>query len=389
MFNFKPSIPVTRRATVSRHFSKLSLTALSVVALSVGAADALADTITLKNGDHMTGTVTQLTGGKLTLNTTYGGDVTVTWDQVVNVQLDKPLVLSQETKVGKKVSIKKTEITSIARTDSGFAVTTTSGSESVPAADLTTVRSSAAQQAYEASLHPGALHGWTGGANLSVALARGNSETTTIGAGVTLVRPTPTDKTSLYYNTLYTHDGIADATTANLTNAGARYDHNLNPKLFGFGTVDFNVNALQDLDLRTIVGGGLGWHAVAKPKEQLDVLAGLVWTHESYSEVSPLVAPPDGTPAITNSFAALDLGEQYTQKLGANSAFIEQAYIFPDLNDTSQYRFTTNEGLNTRIYKAISWQVTFSDIYVTNPPAGLKGNDVIFTTGVGFNFTRK
>jgi len=30
----------------------------------------------------------------------------------------------------------------------------------------------------------------------------------------------------------------------------------------------------------------------------------------------------------------------------------------------------------------LGWQLTFSDIYVTNPPLGKKQNDVIFTTGL-------
>src|ERR1700722_1352536 len=37
------------------------------------ASAALADTITLKNGDRLTGTVNQLAGGKLTLTTAYAG----------------------------------------------------------------------------------------------------------------------------------------------------------------------------------------------------------------------------------------------------------------------------------------------------------------------------
>jgi putative salt-induced outer membrane protein len=368
-------------------FSALvSFALLSLVLFAPSKAHA--DVVTLKNGDHITGSVTELAGGKLTVKTTYGGDVAVAWDQVTSVKVDKPLLVIKENKAGKKIVFQKTEFTAIERTDAGFALTTTAGTSNVAAGDLTTVRSVEAEQAYEASLHPNLAHGWTGGANLSVALARGNSSTTTIGAGVNAVHPTSTDKTSLYYNTLYTRDDIVDQTTANLTNAGLRYDHNINPKLFGFGTLDFNTNALQDLDLRTIAGGGLGFHAINKPVQTLDILAGVVYTHESYSSE---IDPSTGllVPSTTNSFAALDIGETYTRKLGANSAFTEQGYYFPDLNDTSQYRGTFNAGLSTKIKSFLSWQVAFSDIYVTNPPAGLKANDVIFTTGVGFNFTKK
>jgi putative salt-induced outer membrane protein YdiY len=353
---------------------------------------AMADQITLKNGDHLTGTVTQLAGGKLTVTTTYAGAVTITWDEVISVKLDKPLVLPVETKVGKKVNIQKREITAIERTSSGFVVTTASGPAPVPPAGLTTLRTAAAQDAYEASLRPNLLHGWTGAANLSFALARGNSETTSFGTGVSFARPTKTDKTSLYLNTLYTHDGKAGVTTADTTNSGLRYDHNLNPKLFAFGTTDFATDALQNLDLRSVVGGGFGWHAIAKPRQQFDILGGVVWTHESYSAVPANTSTTPVTPAVpaeTNSFAALDFGQQYTRKLGKASVFTEQAYIFPDLADTSQFRFTLNSSLSTKINSWLSWQTAVSDVYVTNPPSGTKDNDLILTTGLGFTFARK
>jgi putative salt-induced outer membrane protein len=368
------------------------LNCAAVALVLLAAASARADSVVLKNGDHLTGAVTQIAGGKLTLHTEYAGDVAIAFDQVSSVKLDKAIVLSQETKKGKRIDIRRLEITSIERTDTGFTVTTASGSESVPTAGLTTVRTPAAQQAYEASLHPGWLHAWTATANVSFALARGNSNTTTVGTGLNMVRPTATDKTSLYYTEIYTHDGILDETTAEHTAAGARYDHNLNPKIFVFGTGDFATDALQYLDLRTVAGGGFGWHAIATPKTQFDILGGLVWTHENYSTVpaNPTATPPTAAvPPETNSFAALDFGQQYTRKLGAASAFTEQAYIFPDLQDTSQYRFTLNAGLSTKIKSFLSWQTTVSDVYVTNPPMGTKDNDFILTTGLGFTFTRK
>jgi putative salt-induced outer membrane protein len=353
---------------------------------------AYADTVVLKNGDHLTGAVSQIAGGKLTIHTDYAGDVVISFDQVSSVKVDKPVVLSKETKKGKQIDVRKQEITAINRTGTGFTVTTASGTEPVATADLTTVRTPGAQQAYEDSLHPGWLHAWTASANVSFALARGNSDTTTVGTGLNLVRPTLHDKTSLYFNEIYTHDGLLDQTTANHTNAGARYDHNLIPKVFAFGTSDFATDALQDLDLRTVLGGGLGWHALAQPKQQLDLLAGIVWTHENYSMIpaNPAAVPPTAeVPPEINSFAALDFGEQYSRKLGSSSAFTEQAYIFPDLADTSQFRFTLNSGLTTKIKSFLSWQTTVSDVYVTNPPMGTKDNDFILTTGLGFSFTRK
>ena len=336
------------------------------------------DTLVLKNGDHLTGTVTQMEGGKLSLTTSYAGVLAISWDEVYSVKLDKPLVLPLEDAVGGK----KLAVSGIERTSSGYVVTTAEGPKPVPPSALTTLRTAAAQEAHEAMLHPGWGHGWQGNANVSFAVARGNSETTSVGTGINLARPTRTDKTSVYYNTIYSHDGILNATTAEATNAGLRYDHNVNPRLFTFATTDFAVNVLQDLDLRTVVGGGFGWHALKQAKQQLDVFGGAVWTHENYSAVGKNAAE-------TNSFAAMDFGQQYSRKLGASTTFTEQAYIFPNLKDTNQFRTTLNSGLSTRINSFLTWQTSFSDVYVTDPQAGTKGNDILLTTGLGISFTKK
>jgi hypothetical protein len=40
----------------------------------------------------------------------------------------------------------------------------------------------------------------------------------------------------------------------------------------------------------------------------------------------------------------------------------------------------------TKISKWLGWQNAFGDIYVTNPPAGAKQNDILLTTGLNFSF---
>ena len=61
--------------------------------------------------------------------------------------------------------------------------------------------------------------------------------------------------------------------------------------------------------------------------------------------------------------------------------------MFPDLSDTSQFRGVFNFGTVTKFSKWLGWQNAFGDIYVTNPPAGKKQNDIVFTTGLNVSFT--
>jgi hypothetical protein len=64
----------------------------------------------------------------------------------------------------------------------------------------------------------------------------------------------------------------------------------------------------------------------------------------------------------------------------------QNTYFYPDLQDTSQYRWTFNVGTVTKISKWLGWQNLLSDIYVTNPPLSARKNDVVFTTGLNIAF---
>lgn len=326
-----------------------------------------ADTVVMSNGDKFTGTVVKLEDGKLTLKPAYSDPIVLAWDQVASVTTTQPLILPS--------AQKNLSVNSIERTSNGMVLTTESGTTTLPATEVKILRSPADQQAYEASLHPNWTRPWAGAVNVNFSLARGNSQLATFGTGLNLARKTNTDKTSLYLSTLYSRN--LGVTTASTTAGGLRYDHNLNPRTFLFGTGDFSSNGLQNLDLRSILGGGFGWHALAAPKQTLDVLGGLVWTREKYS------------PSPTNKFVALDIGEQYTNKISANSVFTEQAYFYPDLQKSGNYQFSFDTSLGTKIWKVISWQTTFSDRYTSFPPAGTKGNDLVLTTGLGITLDRK
>jgi carbohydrate-selective porin OprB len=70
-----------------------------------------------------------------------------------------------------------------------------------------------------------------------------------------------------------------------------------------------------------------------------------------------------------------------------STVITEKFYFFPNLNETGEYRGTFNLGTVTKISKWLGWQNAFGDIYVTNPPAGAKQNDILLTTGLNFSFT--
>lgn len=358
----------------------------AILLVLLGVAPALfADQITLKNGDHLTGKIVKSDGKTLVLKTDFAGDVTLKFDSISAIKTDADLHIS--------TSDKKTVVGPVSGDDGKLEVATKSGPVEVPAGSVALIRSDEEEAAYQKSLHPGLLHGWNGGANVGFSLARGNSQTSNLALALNAVHPTLNDKTTIYLSSIYTNNDLATPTeVANLIQGGIRYDHNLTPRLFAFVSADFISNALQNLDLRGLYGGGLGWHAIKSDNTMLDLSGGLDYTHETYSDgalVTPVTAPPTYISyGVTNRFMALTFEEDFMHKFGTGSTVItEKLNFLPDISNTGEYQGSFLLGTVTKLGKWLGWQNQFSDIYVSNPPIGTKKNDLILTTGLNFSFT--
>ncbi len=346
------------------------------------AIPALADQVVLKNGDRLTGSITKSDGKTLVIKTDYAGDVTVKFDAIQSLTStgDLNVTMGGKTAVG-PVTTSGTDV---------VVATKGAGSVEAPISSVTLLRSPAEQAAYEKKLHPGWDEGWAGGVNVGFGITGGNSETKNLNIGFNAVRTGFHDKLVLYTNTIYATTGKpASLTTANSTGGGARYDHDFAARTFGFGSADFFTNSLQDLDLRYILGGGFGVHVIKSAATTLDVLAGLNYTHESFSGVpSPLPPPP--TYSYSESLAALTLGETFTHKMGKGTVITQSFLLYPDLSNTGQFRGTLNVGTVTKLNKWLGWQNSLVDTFDTNPPAAsprIERNDVQFSTGLNVSFT--
>jgi putative salt-induced outer membrane protein YdiY len=347
------------------------------------AVPVLADQITLKNGDRLTGTIEKSDGKALVIKTDYAGEVTVKLDAI------QAMDSTGDLNVG--LSGGKTVVGPVSTSGESVVVTTkSSGPVQAPRSSVTSLRNPAEEAAYQKSLHPGFREGWNGGLNVGFALTRGNSQTKNLNIAFNAVRKGFRDKLILYTNSIYAANDLATAnphTTANAIGGGARYDRDITPRAFGFVNGDFYHDSLQNLDLRSLFGGGLGLHAIKSDATMLDLLAGVNYTHESYSAFFNPPDPPNVlVPAVTHSLAGLTLGDEFMHKLGKSTVLTQNLYFYPDLTNRGEYRGTFNLGFVTKVNKWLGWQNSFGDIYVSNPPTGKKKNDVLFSTGLNFSF---
>ena len=353
-----------------------------LLATAVLACTALADTVTLQNGDRLTGTIVKSDTKELILKTddarsttdNAAGLITLQWSAVRQITSSAPLyvVTPQGTTVGGIVTTEGSDLV----------VTPSTGApQRVPLATVTTIRSQSEETAYEGSLHPGLLRSWEVNSSLGFAFARGNSHTTNLAIGFSGVRATLHDKLTTYMNSIYASSGLVVApgvtagVTANDIRGGAMYQHDLSARTFAYGSGDFEYNELQFLDLRSIWGAGAGYHAIKSMETMLDVFAGGNYTRESYAT------------GLRRNIAALTIGDLFRHQVGKNTAINQALDIYPELSHLGEYRVALDISLATKIKTWLAWQSTLSDRYISDPIPGTVSNDFIFSTGFNFTFT--
>jgi putative salt-induced outer membrane protein YdiY/small nuclear ribonucleoprotein (snRNP)-like protein len=326
----------------------------------------LADQITLKNGDRITGKIAKSDGGKLIVKTELLGEVAVDLASIANIAgADRVYVTLADGRTVNGVLTASDSKTELRTADTKVVA--------IERSEIAVIRSVEEYEAYERSLNPGWFEGWTGGADVGFALTSGNSDTTNLAIGLSMTRATRVDKTTIYAASVYSRDSTSgdSRTTANTVRGGFRYDHDINRKLFGYVFTDLEHNGLQDLTLRFVAGGGLGYHAIRNERTQLDLLGGLAWNREFFKG-----------DFNDRSSAEAQVGQTLTHKFNSRVALNEQLFIFPNLSRGGEYRINFDAGLVTSITKRIGWQVTVSDRFLSDPPPGLEKNDLLLTTGL-------
>ena len=333
--------------------------------LLICCATATADLISLKNGDRVSGTVVKSDGKVLVFKSDLVGDLTVSMGDITEIASEKPVYVA--------LSDGRTVVGVLHSASDQSEVKSSTGSVTFARGAIQAIRSEAEQKAYEDSLNPGWTEQWTGGADLGIALTKGNSDTTNVALGLGLSRETRNDKTTIYGAGIYNREntnGIS-RTIANTIRFGGRYDRDFAKRWFGYGFTDLERNGIQLLNLRWVIGGGVGYHAIRNERTKLDLLGGLAMNREYFK-------------GIDNDRTSLEAqaGQTLSHQLNSRTSIKEQLFFFPNLTRGGEYRINFDTSVVTDITKRIAWQITFSDRYLSDPPPGSKQNDMILTTGL-------
>ena len=344
--------------------------AMLVVMLgSMLCSEALADQVSLKNGDRLTGAIIKYDGENLILKSEFAGEVKIQWGAVERITSDHPVyVTSKDGRVIVGTITTAEGVVEVQTSDTGKVALTKE--------TVTLIRSKEEQASYEAELARQRQAVWSGSADAGLSATRGNTDTLVISVGSQVARTTQRDKLSFYAASLFARNGTSGVsiTTAEAIRGGARYDRNLSDRLFGFALTDLERDKFQQLDLRLVFGGGLGYHARKTERTRLDLFAGGSYNREKF------------TTGLTRNSAEALVGEELSYKLSDSTTLAQRAVLYPNLSEFGEYRFAFDLTGVTKLTRQLGLQATISDRFQSNPLPGIKKNDLILTTGIRLTF---
>lgn len=209
---------------------------------------------------------------------------------------------------------------------------------------------------------------WQGNAALSFSRSTGNTNGTTYSFSVDEARSTENDKLTAYASALYgKSQGIV---SADKTRLGSRYDHNLSPTLFGFGQVEFEQDRMANLELRSGIGGGLGYHVVKEVDLTFDVFGGL--SHNRSDMMN----------GGTVNTSEVIMAEESTHNLTQNTRLKQKLSYYPSTQTGGEYRTVFDSSLVVNLNSTIGLSVSLQHKYNSDIGTGVKHSDTVFLTGL-------
>ena len=342
---------------------------LSLLASLFWVTPTLGDELLLTNGDRVSGETLGLDENSLDFQSDVFGTITTPWDAVDTLRSESPLYVTY--------SDNQLALGTVVINDRDVVIESVeAGTLRMPRTAILGIRSRSRHEEYlrelERQTSPGLADLWAASVDGALSLTDGNADTRSVNLGLRAARTTGRDRTSFYLTSLFASNSTSGTptTTANAIRGGMRHEKDLNDRVFAFGFTDLEFDRFQDLDLRLVLGGGVGLKLVNTSRTAFQFFGGGSSNQEFFNF------------GVRRKSGESVLGEEWTFRPNAVTSFTERVVVYPNLTDLGQYRVTFDSTATTEINDWLSWQVTISDRYLSNPQPGKQRNDLLFTTGI-------
>ncbi len=336
----------------SRIATGAALLLFLALCLPLSSRTAAADEIRLHNGDRLTGKVLSAQNGKLVIDTPHAGKISVAMEEIAAVTTDEPVTLrlgENEVLTG-KIATRDGEVRILSnerRTDTGIAWQQV---RSINVADTL----------------------WDGGVFLGGTHQAGNTQRTGVSFGAEATRRSRNDRYTLSF--LYNYAEEDGELTTRDTYGAIKYDYFFTQKFYGLLSVELLKDKFKDLNLRAIVGPGVGYQIWEDDIKALALEAGVAYFSEDRVEA-------DDEQWFTARLAAI-ARYQLTPWLKVT----EHLILYPQLESFGDYTLRNEATLITSLGAA--WSLRLANIWErdSNPAQNVKKDDFKSSVNLQYSF---
>ncbi len=366
--------------------SRTSLLSLTVLAASFCLAAFGADppdSLTLMNGEKLTGKLVRATGDSLIFHSDTAGDVTVPWAKVQALTasgrfavIPKGFQFKRHEKDGKiprgtiSVADQKIQVTPApGQAPQSFATTATGY-----------VVAEGEFEAAQKSLN--FFQDWKGSVTGGASLIEATQKSETFTGAAHFARAIPEqdwlsarNRTLINFTASYGKVDQPSTPTVktDLVHFDAERDEYFSARAYFLGQASFDHNFSQGLSLQQTYSGGTGWTVIKSDSQTFDLKATASYISQHFN----------GSSSSKNLIGST-FNETYHRKLPAGIVFDEQLTLVPAWNNTNAYSGNGGAGITMALYKRLSLNVSALDTFLNDPPPGFKKNSFQFTTGVTY-----
>jgi putative salt-induced outer membrane protein YdiY len=244
-----------------------------LVAILVPMRQAWSDVLIMKDGSRVVGEVVKREGQTLDFNTSFAGVIKVKWDQVSELHADKPMKLMlQDERMLSARHIKSSEA-GVIHYD-----------EDEPAPAEPTLTQSELAYINPEPWRTGEGYKLTGHVNFSLSKERGNTDEDEIDIDGNLEWRFRQDRVTLFGE--LERDKTDNEKTKDKWKLNTNYNHffSRNKKWFVGAYLALEHDQFADLDLRTVVGPGIGYQWFESKEMNLRTEIGPMYTDENFNE---------------------------------------------------------------------------------------------------------
>ena len=316
-----------------------------------------ADTITLENGDRLSGSITSMQDGVLKFTAQYGGDLEIPWEAIVSITSDQPIrtqllndnIINGALATGpdQKIQIEDDGVTGeIAFETSNVKAINPPTPEELAAIDL------------------------AGFINVGISATSGNSDTQTYNLAAEFTANAGPSRYTL--GGAFNRGEDDGETIVDNWNIYGAYDYFINDQWFWNNSLTLQQNDLQELDLRTAVGTGVGYQAFNTDELKLAGTFGLAYLREDFA-----IQPSEESIAARWSIDYEHLWRPWLTFFHYNEGLVS-------VEDVNDFVITSRTGWRFPIVERLTGSVQVNFNYDNSPSIGTEREDFIYLFNLGY-----